>query len=68
MSLARSGGARGEVDVRAHAAACGHVAANVAISGYILERLGLPRSRIIYKQGLKGRLRGCPLRGQVTTG
>jgi glycogen(starch) synthase len=39
---------RGEVDVRAHAAACGRVAANVAISGYILKRLGMLRSRMIY--------------------
>ncbi len=34
--------------MRVHAAACGRVAANVAISEYLLSRLDLPRSSMIY--------------------
>lgn len=41
-------GVKGEVDVRVHAAVCGRVAANVAISEYLLSRLRLPRARMIY--------------------
>jgi glycosyltransferase involved in cell wall biosynthesis len=41
-------GVKGEVDVRIHATVCGRVTANVAISHYIMSRLGLVRSRMIY--------------------